>query len=152
MAINPPVNNCPDWKFWLGTVLTTVLAILGFKGKGFIRWQRRHRANIELHNTFAPAIVEIKNAPENSTGENMNIIKKIIGGSIEQHAIAVERFRFFLDGDERISFDSAWEKYSNGYDDGHGYEYSDIANADGRIGCRRLALERINKILQFTKH
>ena len=109
----------------------------------------RYQAAIELHNAFAPAMVEIKNAPDNTTGENMNIINKIIGHSIKQHAIAVEKFRFFLDGEERIRFDSAWEEYNNGYDDGHGYEYFDLANADMRIGCRRLALERINKILEF---
>lgn len=111
---------------------------------------RRIDASARLYCAFAPTIIKLQNTADNPSHEDMNIIRNNLAEASERQAIAIYEFKFFLSSEERISIDTAWQEHQTELKEG--YEYWDSGMTPMRIKARQLALERINKILEFAEH
>jgi hypothetical protein len=104
----------------------------------------KHFAAIKLREAFFPELANLKYFSQNFT---LGQSEKILEAAFEKHYIAVNEFRFYLEGDELEAFTQAWREY-------YGYPHEDRSNFGQYMALPDMikkAIDRIEAILAFTK-
>jgi hypothetical protein len=101
-------------------------------------------AGMKLRAAFAPEIAKLTHPQDMTVRGSSNLLEQ----SFEKHLIAVNEFRFFLEGETLEGFDRAWREYYGGPADRRP-NLIQYANVDAEQ--MEEALSRIEAILAFTK-
>ena len=94
-------------------------------------------AGLRLREAFSPELSKLQH-PE---GYGIAEIPHLLEIAFQKHQIAINEFRFFLAGDELISFNKAWNEY-------YRHPYKDCQNLNKHIA---LTKEDIKKTIQYIK-
>ena len=106
--------------------------------------QQFNKVATEFRNAFYPELIFLKhNAIIDECGSSDSLEGFLRFGYLHRHLKALETFKTYLTPEERIATKKKWEEYCNFT------QYSDKTN---EAELKKLALERIEKILKFAKH
>ena len=123
-----------------------------------IRLQDFNKAAAEFRDAFLPEITFLRhNANIGNLGSSNDLGELLRFGYIHRHLKAIEVFKPYLCSKKRIHIDQAFQKYCCNPDklnELYFQQYSYKSTERETIGEQRkqLALERIEKILEFSKH
>jgi hypothetical protein len=116
-----------------------------------------NKAAAEFRVAFLPEIIYLKhNAKITEAGSSTDLSEFLKYGYIHRHLKALETFKTYLSPQERTDIDKAWKEYCYNKDDPEllffeQYFTGGVPKSEKETK-QALALERIERILEFAKH
>ena len=150
-------------SLFIGFLLGVIGAFFGSLFSYLFSERRRrneefNKAASKFRNAFLPEIIFLKhNARISSAGSSDNLQEFLLFGYTRRHLKALVAFKPYLAPKKKKGIDQAWQEYCcnpDKLDELYFQQYSYKSTERETIGeqCKQLALERIEKILEFSKH
>jgi hypothetical protein len=138
-----------------GAFLDAIISYL--YGIKLLQRQEFNKAATEFRNAFYAELIFLKhNAIIDECGSSDDLGEFLKFGHLRSHLRAFEVFKTYLTSKERADIDKAWQKYCHNPDnpDTLYFEQYSTKNVghEREIEIKKIALDRIGKILKFAEH
>lgn len=137
----------------VGAVITGIFSYISIVGA-----TKKHEFLKAAANFRASFVTEIRKLKRKFIHNDLAyriVAARIIDSALDEHEIAVLKFRDYLPERKRCTFDLAWKQYSEPnieeYPESPRLDYEAPDLGEDELNARKLIIERINELLKFAE-